>query len=158
VTLNVTIPHTWLAEQSDTCGVTNDGATLSAATLRRLACDAHLLPTVLGGRGEVLDVGRARRTATDAQHRGLEARDGGCFNCGAPPSRCHAHHIDHWAAHGGRTDIHRMVLVCHDCHILLHEGGHQVVRQPEGAWILVPPRSTLGPEPAHPPDATPSLE
>jgi 5-methylcytosine-specific restriction protein A len=88
VTLNVTIPHTWLTEQTDTTGITNDGATLSTQTLRRLACDAHLLPTVLGGAGEVLDVGRARRTATDAQHRGLEARDRCCFNCGAPPGMC----------------------------------------------------------------------
>jgi hypothetical protein len=147
VTLNVTIPHTWLAEQAQTAGLTNDGATLSAETLRRLACDAHILPTVLGGAGEVLDVGRARRTATDAQHRGLQARDGGCFNCGAPPSRCHAHHIDHWAAHNGRTDIHRMVLVCHDCHILLHEGGYTVVRQPGGRWALAPPAHA---EPAQP--------
>jgi 5-methylcytosine-specific restriction protein A len=148
VTLNVTIPHTWLTEQAHTTGVTNDGAMLSAETLRRLACDAHLLPTVLGGAGEVLDVGRARRTATDAQHRGLEARDGGCFNCGAPPSRCHAHHIDHWAAHDGCTDIDRLVLVCHDCHILLHEGGHRVVRQPGGGWALAPPDDS---EPAHVP-------
>jgi hypothetical protein len=139
VTLNITIPHTWLTEQAHTTGVTNDGAVLSAETLRRLACDAHLLPTVLGGQGEVLDVGRARRTATDAQHRGLEARDGGCFNCGAPPSRCHAHHIDHWAAHHGCTDLDRLVLVCHDCHILLHEGGYRVVRQPGGGWARAPP-------------------
>jgi hypothetical protein len=30
-------------------------------------------------------------------------------------------------------------LVCHDCHILLHEGGYRVVRQPGGGWALAPP-------------------
>jgi hypothetical protein len=135
-TLNIVIPHTWLAERSDSCGVTTNGTTLSAATLRRLACDADILPTVLGGHGEVLDVGRALRTATAAQRRGLEARDGGCFNFGAPPARCHAHHVDEWSAHHGFTDIDLLVLACHDCHILMHEGGHRVIRGRDGRWAL----------------------
>jgi hypothetical protein len=139
VTLNVTVPHTWLAERTDTCGVTTNGATLSAETLRRLACDAEVLPTVLGGPGEVLDVGRARRTATDPQRRALEARDGGCINCGAPPARCQAHHIDHWVADHGCTDLDDLALLCRDCHILVHEGHHRITRTPDGGWQLTPP-------------------
>ena len=37
---------------------------LSAGAARRIACDAGLIPAVLGGPSEVLDWGRARRTAT----------------------------------------------------------------------------------------------
>jgi hypothetical protein len=87
-----------------------------------------------------LDVGRALRTATPAQRRGLEARDAGCFNCGAPPALCHAHHIDAWSADHGATDIELLVLACHDCHILMHEGGHTVIRGPDGTWTLQPSR------------------
>jgi hypothetical protein len=145
-TLNIVIPHAWLAEQTDTCGVTTNGATLSAETLRRLACDADILPTVLGAPSEVLDVGRALRTATPAQRRGLEARDRGCFNCGAPAARCHAHHLDEWSADHGCTNIEALVLACHDCHILVHEAGHTPIRGPDGRWTLQPPRGpTTGP-------------
>jgi hypothetical protein len=43
-----------------------------------LLCDADIVPVVLGGRGEVLDVGRAMRTATPAIRRAVTARDKGC--------------------------------------------------------------------------------
>ncbi len=34
-----------------------DGKPISAATVRRLACEADLIPVVLGGDGQVLDLG-----------------------------------------------------------------------------------------------------
>jgi hypothetical protein len=139
VMLNVTVPHTWLAERTDAAGITTNGATLSAETLRRLACDARVLPSVLGGPGEVLDVGRALRTATDPQRRALEARDRGCVNCGAPPARCQAHHIEHWVAHQGCTDLDDLALLCRDCHILVHEGHYRITRRSNGTWQLTPP-------------------
>ncbi len=60
---------------------------ISAATARRLACDAHLVPVVLGSQGEPLDVGRASYPVTQAIWRALVARDGGCGfdDCGRPP-------------------------------------------------------------------------
>jgi hypothetical protein len=144
-TLNIVVPHGWLAGRTDAVGVTTNGATLTAETLRRLACDADILPIVLGGRSEVLDVGRSLRTATPAQRRGLEARDGGCFNCGAPPARCHVHHVDEWKADHGATDIDLLVLACRDCHILVHEGRRTLIRGPDGRWRLEPGSSP--PEP-----------
>jgi hypothetical protein len=42
----------------------DDRTPLPVATMRRLACDAHIIPVVLGGDGVVLDVGRSRRLAT----------------------------------------------------------------------------------------------
>jgi Domain of unknown function (DUF222) len=37
------------------------GQTISAALARRLACEAGIIPAVLGGKSEVLDLGRTRR-------------------------------------------------------------------------------------------------
>ncbi len=39
-------------------GTTADGTDLPAASVRRLACDAEIVPAVLGTHSEVLDVGR----------------------------------------------------------------------------------------------------
>jgi len=36
------------------------GEPLSATAIRRLACEAHIIPVVLGGNGETLDLGRDR--------------------------------------------------------------------------------------------------
>ncbi|WP_426515243.1 hypothetical protein ACPPVQ_11575 [Diaminobutyricibacter sp. McL0618] len=40
---------------------------VSAGTAHRLAADAHLIPAVSGGRGEVLDLGRKQRLFSPAQ-------------------------------------------------------------------------------------------
>ena len=45
-------------------------------TLRRIGCDASLIPAVLGGDGEILDWGRERRLFTRGQTRRLWLRDG----------------------------------------------------------------------------------
>ena len=104
-------------------GVTDSGENLSAATLRRLACDAEIIPTVLNGKGRVIDVGRRTRRVSEALRCVLIARDGGCVwpGCDAPPSRCDAHHVKHWAD-GGPTNADNLALLCHRHHILLHEG------------------------------------
>ena len=81
---------------------TDDGGELSPAAVRRLACDADIIPVVLGTRGEVLDVGRARRLVTPAIWRALVCRDQHCAfpGCTRPPVMGHAHHIVHWADDG----------------------------------------------------------
>ena len=47
--------------------------------MRRIACDAALIPAVLGTGGEVLDWGRERRLFTPAQIKRLWLRDAGCI-------------------------------------------------------------------------------
>ncbi len=59
-------------------GSTADGTLLPPDVLRRIACDAALVPYVLGTVGEVLDVGRVARLFTRAQRRLLRRRDRGC--------------------------------------------------------------------------------
>ncbi|MEA5055707.1 MAG: DUF222 domain-containing protein, partial [Propionicimonas sp.] len=78
--------------------LTGTGDPVPAGTLRQLLCDADLLPVVLGGPSEVLDVGQSQRFVTPAQRQALEIRDGGCTfpGCDKPPQDCHAHHITPW--------------------------------------------------------------
>ncbi|TQJ00300.1 HNH endonuclease signature motif containing protein [Kribbella jejuensis] len=86
------------------------GDNLSAATVRRLACDAAVLPIILGSKSQPLDVGTSQRLVTRAMRRALNARDKGCVVCGAPPNQTEAHHIIHWAD-GGPTAITNLALL-----------------------------------------------
>ncbi len=83
------------------------------AQLRELACDAAVLPAVLGGQGQVLDLGRAQRTFTAAQRRALTIRDRGCTfpGCTVPATWCEAHHVIPWHQ-GGATDVSNGALCC----------------------------------------------
>jgi hypothetical protein len=107
--------------------VTDDGLRLSVAAVRRLACDADLIPVCLGTDGELLDVGRAARLVTAALWRALVARDRHCSfpGCTRPPVMGHAHHIVHWAD-GGETSLDNLVLVCGEHHRVLHHTPWQV--------------------------------
>ena len=58
-----------------------------------------------------LAVGRSMRLATTYQRIALAVRDGGCLLCHRPPAECQTHHVVDWA-HGGRTDLDHMVLLC----------------------------------------------
>ena len=93
--------------------IVGSGEPLTPSTARRLLCDADLLPVVLGGPSEILDVGRSQRLVTPAIRAALELRDGGCAfpGCDQPPQACHAHHLLPWWA-GGTTALHNLVLVC----------------------------------------------
>lgn len=79
---------------------------LSAAAVRRLACDADIIPLVLGSHGQVLDVGRTQRLVTTAIWLALIARDKHCTfpGCRRLPNACDAHHVVHWAD-GGPTSL-----------------------------------------------------
>ncbi|MCU1681136.1 MAG: endonuclease, partial [Amycolatopsis sp.] len=94
---------------------------ITATQARMLACEAKIIPVVLGGHGEPLDVGRSRRSATPAQRCALAIRDGGCAfpGCDAPPQRCIGHHIVLWAHHG-ETRISNLVFLCAAHHNLMH--------------------------------------
>jgi hypothetical protein len=86
---------------------------LSQATLERIACDCDITRVVTAGKSEILDVGRASRTAVRAQWAALVVRDRHCRapGCNAPPWRCQAHHLEHWTR-GGHTDLANLILLC----------------------------------------------
>jgi hypothetical protein len=97
------------------------GGPVSAETARRLACENGVIPAVLGSRGAVLDLGRRRRLASEAQRLALHVEFGGCAieGCDAPFDWCHVHHIDHWET-GGPTDLSNLIPLCTRHHALVH--------------------------------------
>jgi hypothetical protein len=104
-------------------GYLPDGSTLAASTIRRLACDAKIIPVMYGADGMPLDVGRTSRVVTPAQHIALNYRDQGCTapGCDRPPSFCDAHHVVSWLD-GGLTALINLVLLCRRHHTMLHQG------------------------------------
>jgi hypothetical protein len=94
---------------------------LSTATLERITCDAHISRVIMAGKSEVLDVGRATRTVTNAMWSALVARDRHCQapGCTRPPADCEAHHLEHWA-HGGATCLENLKLYCWKHHRRQH--------------------------------------
>ncbi|HEY2222642.1 DUF222 domain-containing protein, partial [Actinomycetospora sp.] len=90
----VTIPLNWLREQTGHA-LLDSGRPLDPATARRLACDANIIPTVLGTRSEPVELGRAAYVVTEALRRLLIIRDRGCAHpgCRRRANRTHAHHI-----------------------------------------------------------------
>ena len=118
----VTVPFEALAGRLRTTATIDDGERISAATARRLACDARILPVVLGGDGQVLDLGRSRRLAHGALRRALNVRDRGCAfpDCDRPPRWCDAHHLRPWSE-GGSTKLDNLVLLCRHHHRIVHD-------------------------------------
>lgn len=116
------------------------GALLGPETVRRIACDAAIVPVVLGKAGEILDLGRRFRLFTGAQLRALWLRDGGCTfpDCTVPAAWCDGHHLQHWAD-GGATDLDNAALLCGRHHTLVHRRGYlgQVVGS-SVHWVLTP--------------------
>jgi hypothetical protein len=112
---------------------------MSAGVIRRMAADAGVVPMVLGGESEVLDLGRSRRLFTPAQRIALVERDGGCAFCHAPPSWCEAHHIRWWDRDGGETDLSNGVMLCTLCHHRLHRDHWEISVQDRVVWFLPPP-------------------
>jgi Domain of unknown function (DUF222)/HNH endonuclease len=150
--LVVTIDHDSLSAAVTGLGIatTDTGQELSPATLRRLACDAGVLPVVLGGVSEVLDVGREDRFVTPAIWRALVARDHHCTfpGCTRPPVMCHAHHIVHWID-GGKTALDNLVLLCGAHHRTVHHTPWRVRLRPDDRKpeYLPPPRRGEAPTP-----------
>ncbi|NYH44703.1 hypothetical protein HNR22_004430 [Micromonospora jinlongensis] len=121
-------------------GTLDTGLHLTPKTVRRLACDAAILPAVLGGTGQVLDVGRQRRLITGPLRRALVLRDGGCAfpGCDRPPRWCDAHHIHHWAD-GGPTNLDNAVLLCGHHHRHLHHNDWTVRLSDDNHPEFIPP-------------------
>lgn len=139
-TLVVTVEEATLRGELERAGTTSHDTRVSPRELRRLACDAGILPVVLGAQGQVLDLGRSRRLFTTAQRLALAHRDGGCAfpGCDRPPGWCEAHHLRAWAA-GGTTDLADGVLLCARHHRLIHHSAWEVRRGRDCLPEFVPP-------------------
>jgi hypothetical protein len=101
--LMLTMSYSWLRDRIGH-GLVGPEDAISPAEVRRLACDAGIVPMVLGTRSEPLDVGRLSYSVPEGIRRALVVRDQGCSvrGCNRRPERCHAHHVHHWVD-GGET-------------------------------------------------------
>jgi hypothetical protein len=97
---------------------------LPIETIRRMACEAEIIPVVLGSDGVVLDLGRATRLASRYQRKALEVMYPTCAipECAVPHSHCQPHHIRYWRDDGS-TDMDNLVPLCSSHHRSVHEGG-----------------------------------
>jgi hypothetical protein len=109
------------------------GTPISPGLARRLACEAGIIPAVLDGKSQVLDLGRKKRFYSTAQRIALGVRYGGCAaeGCDRPVSMTHAHHEESWAT-GGRTDLASGILLCTPHHTRAHDPTYEMTKLPEG--------------------------
>ena len=136
-TLIVTVPLADLARDlTDTLGAADLGPAdrLTAGQARRLACTASIIPAVLGGKSEVLDLGRSRRLFSPAQRKAMVLRDRECRTegCTVPAAWCEAHHAARPWTRGGRTDLADGLLLCSFHHHRAHDPGYDTRRLPTG--------------------------
>jgi hypothetical protein len=103
------------------------GTRISPGLARKLACQAGAIPVVLGGKSQVLDIGRKARFHTKAQRIALAVQHGGCYaeSCERPSAWCQAHHLDPWAA-GGETYVETGALLCARHHTLAHHPDYEM--------------------------------
>ncbi|HSO91484.1 MAG TPA: DUF222 domain-containing protein [Arthrobacter sp.] len=113
---------------------------VSASTVRRIACDADIIPVVLGGQGRILDIGRASRVFPPHIRKAITARDGGCAfpQCTIPAVWCEAHHIDYWSR-GGNTGTGNGALLCSRHHHLIHKEQWSIQMRSGVPWFIPPP-------------------
>ncbi len=140
--LAITVDHRVLTDKVGTAAL-DDGTTLRR-TARRLACDARLVPIVLGSDSVPLDVGRTHRLVNPHQRNALIARDKGCAfpSCHLSPRWTDAHHVIHWAD-GGDTSLDNLVLLCRRHHRLVHRSDW-TIRMTNGIpWFIPPPEIDL---------------
>ena len=135
VTVDLQTLRSGLTGAGEAFGGTEAGTLLAPETVRRLACDAGVLPAVFGEGGEVVDLGRMRRLFTAGQVRRLWLRDRCCTypGCDVPGQWCDAHHLRHWAD-GGPTDLNNAGLLCGRHHTVVHSRrlAAAVVHDPGG--------------------------
>ena len=128
----VTIDHDRLVDELGAAGLSTGGR-ISAGEARRLACNADILPVVLGGESQPLDLGRTRRLFSPAQRKAMAIRDPECRTdgCDIPAAWCEAHHRRPWSA-GGKTDLADGVLLCSFHHHRAHDRRYDMKWLPNG--------------------------
>ena len=116
------------------------GTTVSPQTARRLACDAEILPVLLGANSAVLDI--ADNTKRCFSHPVRRAawieQDGQCAfpGCRRPPVDCH--HIIWWS-NGGQSVLDNAAWLCAFHHWLIHERSWSMRREPDRSLVFTDP-------------------
>ena len=136
--------HAWFTDTLDRklsgTAVTFDGTDLDACATSLLTCDSVVQRVMVAG-NKILNMGREVRTATVAQRRAIITRDRHCRapGCSTKARHCDVHHIDHWI-NGGRTDVHRMVLLCGTHHRQFHRAGYRMELDEDAMFTVHAPK------------------
>ena len=111
------------------------GEAISASQARRLACEAGIIPAVLDGNSQVLDLGRKKRYASEAQRIVKTIEAGGCEveGCDVPPGQAHLHHKKRWVD-GGTTNRDDLVMICPWHHTRAHDQRYNMTQLPTGNY------------------------
>lgn len=109
-------------------------------TIRKIACDADIIPVLLGTESRVLDIGRTTRIFPPHIRKAITARDQGCAfpDCTMPAPWCEAHHITYWS-HGGTTGTENGTLLCSHHHHLIHKEHWTITTNTGVPWFTPPP-------------------
>jgi hypothetical protein len=112
---------------------TAGGERIPASEVRRLACQANIIPAVLGGKSEVLDLGRTRRLFSPAQRKAIAIRYQTCIveGCNVPVEQTEIHHLDPWSQ-GGPTNLDDGVPGCPRHHHCFHDERYEMAWAPKG--------------------------
>jgi hypothetical protein len=118
---------------------TSAGDRITAEQARRLACNAHLIPVVLGRKGEILDQGRKRRLFEGPIRTALNLLYPECTTtgCSIPAAWCEAHHKTPWSR-GGKTRLDDGTLLCSFHHHRAHDPAWKVHHHPNGTTTFTP--------------------
>ncbi|MEV7136318.1 DUF222 domain-containing protein, partial [Arthrobacter sp. NPDC093128] len=113
---------------------------VNASTVRKIACDADIIPVLLGSEGRILDIGRTTRIFPPHIRKAITARDQGCAfpGCTIPAPWCEAHHITYWS-HGGSTSTDNGTLLCSHHHHLIHKEQWTIQVITGVPWFIPPP-------------------
>jgi hypothetical protein len=136
---HIMVTIAWPELRDQITGAKTSNATLNGRfpvtpeTARRIACDANIIPAVLGGDNEVLDLGRSTPTWNKAQRRARRITDRGCTfpDCQTGLDRCHIHHLN-FVSHGGPTDLANGTHLCRFHHWLIHHTNWTIWRNNQG--------------------------
>jgi len=113
---------------------------ISAGTARRMAADAGIIPIVMGGPSEILDLGREQRLFTKKQRLAIGESYSGCAACGRPAAWTELHHIDWFARDGGATNLENAIPLCASDHHAVHANGWEISVH-GGIARFIPPNS-----------------
>ncbi len=111
-----------------------------ASIVRKIACDADIIPVLLGSEGRILDIGRTTRIFPPHIRKAITARDQGCAfpGCTIPAPWCEAHHITYWS-HGGPSSTDNGTLLCSHHHHLIHKEQWTIQVKTGVPWFIPPP-------------------
>ncbi|RKS22928.1 hypothetical protein DFO58_0980 [Arthrobacter sp. AG1021] len=127
-------------------GISAHGVDIPPGELRKLLVTARVIPLVLGGNSQPLDVGRSRRFHQGYIKMAVMARDRGCIvpECTTPPDLVEIDHYKKPWAEGGTTSVDSGAAMCSNEHHGRHSGQLKVVDVNGLPHVLLPPH--LDPE------------